>query len=666
MDVAGSASGTGTIPKTFRNEFLKTCTPEPETPLGDVIGDEQLSRVFQFLDDAGQIEEQRAEWQRKVGTDVKKLVAESVGLKRTLASMEQKLGSMEAKLMQPALMAEINRGVLGRAGVGLHHQRSSRELGGEDSSMPEIKAMMSEAILRIETSLERHMMAIGERGVQQLDSIVQACNDLKETGELMVSHYDTRMQNTRMQIPKTDIPGSTAEDGDNIRRAPPTTMSLTPGTDTMALRPMTPHGLAEGVGAVLDRTSKARNFLRVGGQAASAKEVTQCVLIMQMVSFWLTFLYLVFVGVSLSVSLSRAHGGHELPGWIQLVNWVFLAIFSVELAVRLSLQKSAFFLGKSRKWNIIDSILTIIQVFEVLGLSVPRLSLARAVKLVILLKTTRSIRQSRALQSFRLIWSRSLWRPVMWGALSALFLTYLFSLLFAKLVTDWLLVERHETADPAHLVDLEDHYGTLYKTMVSLFMAFTGGQLWADLLRPLKRISFWCEPLFITYIVLTTGGLANILVAIFVEMARFTSQRDHDTQMTQREEKDRELIDGLKLVLQDADSRGTGRVSRDAVVKVLSEKENKKALKELGLELEKVCSIFTQLDAERIGIEELCHCLLNMSADSHFSQNSMLMFQSKRTLDKIDFIGQIIGNQLSKLEKLIVDSRKARVNVIRE
>jgi len=361
----------------------------------------------------------------------------------------------------------------------------------------------------------------------------------------------------------------------------------------------------------------------------------------------------------LSLGMSYARRGDALPAWIHFGDWMFLVAFALELGARLSLEKAAFFLSSYRHWNAFDVILTVIQVVEVVGPTFNRISLARSLKIVKGLRSASILRHTKHFRSLRLIVSLAVWRPLIWGAMSLIFLTYTFSLFFAQLVTDWLIAEGHKTADPDLLVDLELYYGTFRHTMTSLFMAFTGGQLWAVLLRPLQRITPWCEPFFVVYILLTTFGMVKILGALFVDTVLFSSNRDRDIQMTDREQKDRELVHGLKQLLQSTDSRRSGRVSKDAVMQVLSKEENKKVLRDLGMDLDNVNALFKLLDVgqrNRIGIDEFCYGMLNMSADSHFARDSMLMFQSKRTMDKLDVLGHLIGNRLHKLEKLIVES----------
>jgi len=558
--------------------------------------------------------------------------------------------------MQPAsdqTMPERKLGRLQQANaqvIGAHSSGGQR-IVDLDSSLQTIKGIIAETALHLETSFERRMVAMDEKVVQQFDFICKMFTDLQEKDMRMESLVAKQMERVASAL----TPESAMEGSMIATQAPQGDPFTLGGNSEASSNPGTPGSL--NVAVVLDRTSvmptkSKRRFLRMGTHS-----------LMQVASIWLIICYLVFVGLSLSIGMSNAKKGHDLPGWMKFGNWIFLGAFASELAARLFLERIAFFLGENRNVNVFDFVLTVIQICEVLGLFYSRISLARVLKTIRFLQVTRTLRQMKSFRSLRLILSISVWRPLVWGAVSLIFYTFVFSLFFAQLVTDWLVAEGYKTADPALLADLEEYYGTLRKTMVSLFMAFTGGELWAVLWRPLQRVSPWCEPLFVFYILLTTCGMVKILGALFVDMVLFTSNRDHDIQMTEREQKDRELADGLKQLVQSADRQKTGRVSRDAVMRVLSKKENNKILKELGLELDMVKSLFALLDIEernRVGIDELCYGMMNMSADSHFARNSMLMFQSKRTLDKLDFIARIVGNKFHKLEKLIIASSSCR------
>jgi len=54
-----------TTTSTIRSDFLGACAPQPKTLAIPAIDDEQLRRVFRFLDHAWQDEKKRAAWQDK-------------------------------------------------------------------------------------------------------------------------------------------------------------------------------------------------------------------------------------------------------------------------------------------------------------------------------------------------------------------------------------------------------------------------------------------------------------------------------------------------------------------------------------------------------------------------------------------------------------------------
>lgn len=676
---AGAAAGSTPAPSMVRKDFLGSCAPQPRTlAVANPTAEEHFRRMDQFMDEARQSQEQRSAWQEKVGADLGRVAEESSGLKSSLASMERQLCSMKALLQQKAtssgeVTAEGN--MTAESKWGRLQQTSAKQPAGEtgaqraldvDSGFQTVRALISETSLRLETGFERQIVALDGKVGQQLDFIYKSCAELLENNVRIESLFSEHVE--FMQT------GANRDTEESSERAPTMGALYAPGGDPLAALGTESQGGSSHpsggyqMAAVLDRTSVmpqaagATKKLQMGTRAVLVPEVAQCIFVMQLVSFWLIVAYIVFVGLSLSLASSFAKKGEELPTWMHIGNMGFLVAFVMELALRLSLEKKAFFIGRNRNWNALDFVLTVLQVIEVFELAFFRISLARIAKLFKVLRVLQLFKMKQ-FRGLRLIVSIAVWRPLLWGTASLMFLTYAFSLFFAQIVTNWLIEEGHNTADPALLAELDHYYGTLRHTMVSLFMAFTGGELWGVLLRPLKEISPWCEPAFVIYILITTCGMMNILGALFVDMVLFTSNRDHDIQMTQREKRDRELVHELKELMQAKDHRKTGRVSREAVMAVVTNKENKKFLKELGVEVDNVKSLFKLLDVEernRVSVDEFCYGMLNMSSDVHFARNSMLMFQSKRTLDKLDLVAQVVGNRLHKLEKLIIESSARR------
>merc|ERR1711920_467009 len=65
---------------------------------------------------------------------------------------------------------------------------------------------------------------------------------------------------------------------------------------------------------------------------------------------------------------------------------------------------------------------------------------------------------------------------------------------------------------------LEEYFGTLDKTVFTLYASISGGINWADCIDPLTRkVSIWMVILLLVYILFCTLCLMNVVTGIFLE-----------------------------------------------------------------------------------------------------------------------------------------------------
>merc|ERR1712012_110920 len=76
--------------------------------------------------------------------------------------------------------------------------------------------------------------------------------------------------------------------------------------------------------------------------------------------------------------------------------------------------------------------------------------------------------------------------------------------------------------------ELRVMFGSLPKTVVTLFMAMSGGRNWVDLFNPLVRVHWSLGSVLILYIFFTVFFLTNIMTGIFCDTAIQSAQSNRD------------------------------------------------------------------------------------------------------------------------------------------
>lgn len=127
----------------------------------------------------------------------------------------------------------------------------------------------------------------------------------------------------------------------------------------------------------------------------------------------------------------------------------------------------------------------------------------------------------------------------MWGCVLLTILLYICALAVMMGVDDHLVEYGLDGPDSARLLQL---FGSVGSTIISLFMAVTGGVDWGESVAPLLRVSVIYLPFFMLFVAVLSFGVLGMLTSVFVEASREASQGDVDDYVHQleAEEKQRE------------------------------------------------------------------------------------------------------------------------------
>merc|ERR1711994_933042 len=91
---------------------------------------------------------------------------------------------------------------------------------------------------------------------------------------------------------------------------------------------------------------------------------------------------------------------------------------------------------------------------------------------------------------------------------------YIFSIYF----TQFVLIYQVESSLPIEFsATLQFWWGSVPRSMLSLFQALTGGCDWDQLVRPLYTLNVWAGNLFFFYIAFQAIVLMNVISGTFVE-----------------------------------------------------------------------------------------------------------------------------------------------------
>lgn len=239
---------------------------------------------------------------------------------------------------------------------------------------------------------------------------------------------------------------------------------------------------------------------------------------------WTWFVIIVnSIVVTLMTDWMIEHGkeGAAMPWSYVIIDYVCLACYLVELILCLMVHRWYFFVNESAGWNWLHFILVILSAMDLAAdwgaddtgtiMYMRSLRFCRVTKAFRIFRVMTSFHELAAmLRSF----TSCLW-AMLWSFMLLYLLLYLCALIFAQGISESLADDVFLDQEEA----VRNHFGSVGRTMLSLYMSVTGGADWIIYYEILEYTGFLYPWLFLAFTFLFTFALVNILTALFVEKA---------------------------------------------------------------------------------------------------------------------------------------------------
>lgn len=250
----------------------------------------------------------------------------------------------------------------------------------------------------------------------------------------------------------------------------------------------------------------------------------------------------VFIGLQVELATRGHRDSEELFAWTVF----FTLAFIVELALRLfAYGRRAFLQGPDVAWNFFDVVVTAVSVVDcvaqtfaligIIGRSSANTVIAfRAVRILRLCHLLKIVRRREIFKPLRLLVSAmmSATRSCLWLLMLLALVVYTFSLFFAQAATDFREEpKQQESLSVQELELIEDYFGTVIRSMYTLFLSMSGGVSWGEPSDVLSKISQFYVVLFCAYITFTFFIFLNVVTGVFCQIASEAASRDAEEQL---------------------------------------------------------------------------------------------------------------------------------------
>mmetsp|Transcript_118999 Transcript_118999/g.381297 ORF Transcript_118999/g.381297 Transcript_118999/m.381297 type:complete len:468 (+) Transcript_118999:287-1690(+) len=298
------------------------------------------------------------------------------------------------------------------------------------------------------------------------------------------------------------------------------------------------------------------------------------------------------------------------PPWLRLISTAFCSAFTAELLLRIILYRCAFFTMDGWRWNVFDVVVVGLQLIEEIiafeaaqtwnGLQSQRrerttsLSFMRILRMLRLVRIIRVVRVLRLVRELRTMVHSigSTLVSLFWIVLLLLLLIYVTGICFTQMVADSGMddPEGVEEGTKAHMF-----FGSLDRSILSLYQAMTGGVNWKDVMDALVgRTSPVMAFVFCIYIAFAVLAMLNVITGVFVgsALAKATEEDCID------------LLHGLREAVETMKIPGTNRLQWDSFESQLKSATMQHYFQSIDLDPSEASGLFRLLDQDGSGTIE--------------------------------------------------------------
>jgi len=288
-----------------------------------------------------------------------------------------------------------------------------------------------------------------------------------------------------------------------------------------------------------------------------------------------------------------------------------------------------------------------LHVFDVLAYTHVNFIFFRILRVFRVLRIGRLLRATSAARNLSLVLSclSSIGRPLLWTFTTLIVCIYLFSLILLQ------IVEVHVRDLNMDFEPFEDHFGGVFETMWTMFVAACGAMPFNDFWGPFDSITKWYRLFLLVFVAIFRFGLLNVITAIVIDGVICISTTERDLHIRETMARDRSPLQKLKQVLLSSKKARDGFLSIKSLRRELIQNaEVVSLLTPLRLHADQVEGLAALLDRDNndwISIEELVLAIMQL----HGSPNHLatMLYDTKQSVARLNCLNQLVQERLDKV-----------------
>lgn len=233
------------------------------------------------------------------------------------------------------------------------------------------------------------------------------------------------------------------------------------------------------------------------------------------------------VFIAVQSDWARNNLDEEYHGTFEKADFVFCLIYTVELCLRIIVWRSYYFCSPDWRWNLFDLFLVALAINEQLssyiGYSISShvdgqdMTFLRLLRLLKMLRLLRVVRLMHMFRELRLILNSIMtsMKAMLWSVALIFVVTFMFGMFFLQGVTNYL--KQAEDVSAIERQTLDEHWGSVYRSLLSMYMASMAGEDWKWIAQPLEKVGWVFYAAFLAYTGFYACVVTNTFTSLFVE-----------------------------------------------------------------------------------------------------------------------------------------------------
>lgn len=373
---------------------------------------------------------------------------------------------------------------------------------------------------------------------------------------------------------------------------------------------------------------------------------------------WFNHFWHVLILASAALNGYHAHIGMDAlltqepePQWINPAELTFSCLFLLELLIRIAILRLDYFCGDDCYWNMFDACViistTVADAFDINDF----VRLLRGIRII---RLFRAIRGAAVLMPLRLMITCMIncMPSLLWATLVVLLMMYFFAILFMQAAQGYVVIGN---VAPPIVEELEQYYRNLPTTMLSLFMAVTGGTDWGDVRRPMAAIHWTWGLCFILYVFFTILGVFNVLIGLFVDRAFDSSKMDKDIVLQAENERTETFMREVKQMFLEMDTDDVGYITKEQFLSAQDDSRMMSYMQMHQLNMIEPTFFFQMLDKDgsnSINLEELIVGMMRFGGQARASDVMTLTVLIRGLREEMKHSSQNTQERLAQLETM--------------